>query len=188
MIKHRLDCAYIVSKFKYHTELKSNLLALINKSQYEHVISPDAEVNISKTDWNLSSNFSREWVKYVIEPLLECSLEMYKELGYDGFTIHELWFQQYNTGSEHGWHTHSSNFTNVYYLEMPLSSPKTQIVNAFNQTDIIELDVSEGDIVVFPSFVVHKAPKNSSTERKTIISYNTNSTYSDKIYGKGLAH
>jgi uncharacterized RmlC-like cupin family protein len=100
--------------------------------------------------------------------------------------MQELWFQQYYKNSQHGWHTHSSNFTSVYYLELENDAPKTKIVNAFNQKEIIELNVVEGDIVIFPSFVIHQGPKNISNNRKTIISYNTNATYSDKIYGQGL--
>jgi hypothetical protein len=184
--KYQLDCAYIISKFEHHLELKDILLEQINTSEYENPQHPVAEVNITKADWHISSNFNREWVKTIYPLLSEKMLEMYKELGYDGLTIHELWFQQYQKNSQHGWHTHSANFTNVYYLELPDSAPKTQIVNPYNQTDIIEIEVEEGDILVFPSFVIHRAPINTSTNRKTIISYNTNAVYSDTIYGKGL--
>lgn len=186
MKKYQLDCAYIISKFKYHNQVKDSLLSLIENSESENPVRPDAEVDITRADWHISSNFNREWVKYIYQPLSEEVLTIYKELGYDGLTLHEIWFQQYNQNSQHGWHTHSANFTNVYYLELPNGSPKTQIVNPYNQTDIIEVDVKEGDILVFPSFVIHRAPINKNTQRKTIISFNTNAVYSDNIYGKGL--
>ena len=186
MHKFQLDCAFIISNFQSHEKLKDDLLNIIACSDSEHAISHDAEVDISRTDWNISSNFSRSWVEYFVPHLIPKMKEMYLELGYDGFSIHEIWFQQYRQNSQHGWHTHSANFTNVYYLELPDNSPRTQIVNAFNQSEIIELDVKEGDIVTFPSFVIHRAPINKSTERKTIISYNTNALYSDQMYGKGL--
>jgi hypothetical protein len=186
MKKYQLDCAYIISKFKYHAVLKDLLLEQIDRAEFKNPVHSSAEVNMSKADWHISSNFNRAWVKTIQESLMEQMLEMYKELGYDGLTVHELWFQQYQKNSQHGWHTHSSNFTNVYYLELPSTAPKTQIVNPFNQTDIIEINVEEGDILVFPSFVIHRAPLNTDTNRKTIISYNTNAVYSDNIYGKGL--
>lgn len=186
MKKQKIECAYIISKFKYHDELKSNLLSLIEKADSRVAEDAEAEVYISRTDWHLSSKFSREWVEYVKAPLLEHTLMVYKELGYDGFTIHEMWFQQYYKNSEHGWHTHSSNFTNVYYLELPIDSPKIKIVSPFNQTEIFELEVTEGDHVVFPSFAVHKSAANKSNFRKSIISYNANATYSNNIYGQGL--
>ena len=186
MKKYKLECAYSISKFKPHKELKARLLDLIAESTSEHVVQPHAEVDITRTDWATSSNFTRPWVEYLKQPLVEHMLDVYKDLGYGGYTLHEIWFQQYQKNSQHGWHTHSANFTNVYYLEMPDDAPKTLIVNAFNQQEIIEVEVEEGDILVFPSFVVHKAPINISNNRKTIISYNVNATYTDDIYGRGL--
>lgn len=113
-------------------------------------------------------------------------LEIYNNMGYSGFNVSEIWFQQYLKDSEHGWHIHGGNFTNVYYLELPEGTPKTQIINPYNQKDIIEVDVKEGDLLVFPSYVLHKAPKNISDKRKTIISFNVTVNYSDEIYGKSL--
>lgn len=186
MKKYQLDCAYIVAKFKYHKELKNLLLEQIKNAEYQNVIDSGCDTNILKADWHIAANFKRPWVEFLTPYLKNPVLEIYNNLGYDGYTLHELWFQQYGINSSHGWHTHSSNFTNVYYLEMPADSPKTKIVNPYNQTDIIEVQVEEGDILVFPSFVIHKAPRNLSNQQKTIISYNINATYSNKIYGKGL--
>ena len=38
-----------------------------------------------------------------------------------------------------------------------------------NQEEVIDLNVKEGDIIIFPSFVVHRAPYNKSNSTKTII-------------------
>jgi ectoine hydroxylase-related dioxygenase (phytanoyl-CoA dioxygenase family) len=35
-----------------------------------------------------------------------------------------------------------------------------------------EFPCREGDVILFPSFVVHRAPSNPSPETKTIISFN----------------
>lgn len=186
MQKYRLDCAYIISKFEFHNKMKSDLLDFIENSNFESPQNIPAEVNITKTDWTWSADMSRNWVQYLAAPLMHQLLPMYKELGYDGFKINEIWYQQYLKNSQHGWHTHSSNFTNVYYLELPADSPKTKLVNGYNQSEVIELDVEEGDMVIFPSFIVHSAPINLSNDRKTIISYNIDATYSENIYGKGI--
>jgi hypothetical protein len=186
MKKHHLDCAYLVSKFRYHEKIKEELLLLIDEAEYNSPKVASAEVNITKADWYNATSTTREWFKYLVGPLTEQLKEMYMELGYDGFTIHEMWFQQYLQNSEHGWHSHSSNFTNVYFLELPEGTPKTQIVSPYDQKTVIEVDVQEGDLLIFPSFTLHKAPVNKSSKRKTIISYNIDATYSDKIYGKGI--
>lgn len=186
MRKYHLDCAYLITKFKYHTQIKEQLAEYISKADSQNVVDAGCMTNISRADWHDARNFKREWVQFITEHLKYPVLEIYKELGYDGYTLHDIWFQQYYKNSEHGWHTHSANFTNVYYLELPTGSPKTKIVNPYNQTDVIEVEVEEGDILVFPSFVIHKAPPNNSNQSKTIISYNIDATYSNNIYGQGI--
>ena len=186
MKKFHLDSFFIVEKFKYHEQVKNNLLDLISKVDSQTIISPSAEVNITRCDWCVSTDFNRNWFIFIKNLLFENLIEIYSQLGYDGFTLNEIWFQQYLTNAGHGWHTHSGNFTSVYYLELPIDAPKTQLISPYDQKSIIELNVSEGDIVIFPSYVIHKAPINSSQSQKTIISFNTNATYSDAIYGKNL--
>lgn len=185
MEKHLLESAYLVKKFSKHDEIKEQLLRMLSEADYKSPVAEIAEVNITKTDWHLSTQM-REWVAYINESLMSDMLEMYKYLGYDNFTVTDIWFQQYLKNSEHGWHSHRSNFTNVYYLELPEGTPKTQLVNPYNQKDIIEVDVKEGDLLIFPAYVLHKAPKNISDNRKTIISFNVDSGYSDENYGKNL--
>ena len=185
MIKHKLESSYTVKSFTQHEAHKDKTLELISFSNYKSPKSDAAEVNITKTDWNFS-NTNREWLSYLQEPLMSEMSDIYKNMGYSGFQVNEIWFQQYLQESEHGWHIHGSNFTNVYYLELPEGTPKTQIINPYNQKDIIEVDVKEGDLLTFPSYVLHKAPKNNSDKRKTIISFNTTVHYSDEIYGKNL--
>lgn len=185
MIKHKLESSYTVKSFTQHEAHKDKTLELISFSNYKSPKIDAAEVNITKTDWEFS-NTNREWLSYLQEPLMSEMFDIYKNMGYSGFQVNEIWFQQYLQESEHGWHIHGSNFTNVYYLELPEGTPKTQIINPYNQKDIIEVDVKEGDLLTFPSYVLHKAPKNNSDKRKTIISFNTNVHYSDEVYGKNL--
>jgi hypothetical protein len=184
MKKFHLDSFYTITKFKDHEQIKNGLLDLLADSPYSSPNFPSSEVNISKCDWHISNNFERSWFLFIKDQLLNQMLEIYKNVGYDGFTLQEIWFQQYLNNSGHGWHTHSSNFTNVYYLELPDDAPKTQLISPFDQKTVIEVDIAEGDIITFPSFVIHKGPVNRSLKRKSIISYNTNVTYSDQIYGK----
>lgn len=181
----QLNSFYVVKNFSYHKQIKNELLDLIENSNYDSPYHEMSQVNISKADWFDASNMSRNWVKFLSNFLIKDLIEMHKEIGFDGFKINEIWFQQYFQNSEHGWHTHSSNFTNVYYLELPKNSPKTILLDPFDRKTKIEVDVKEGDLLMFPSYVLHKAPQNKG-ERKTIISYNSDATYSDTIYNKEL--
>jgi hypothetical protein len=185
MIKHKLESSYSVKSFTKHESYKDKTLELISTSKYKSPNVAKAEVNITKTDWDFSRT-DREWLSYIQETLMSEVFDIYDNMGYSGFKVNEIWFQQYLQESEHGWHIHSGNFTNVYYLELPEGTPKTQIINPYNQKDIIEVDVKEGDLLTFPSYVLHKAPKNNSDKRKTIISFNTDVFYDDEIYGHNL--
>lgn len=185
-MKIKLDCAYSISKFEGHNALKDEVLKLIDSSKYFSPVNSDVETNITKTDWPLATDMSRPWVQPLLSDFMDHMLKAYKELGYENFSITEIWFQQYMHESQHGWHVHSRNFTNVYYLEMPTDGPKTLLISPFDQHTVIEADVSEGDTMIFPSFVIHKAPKNLSNKRKTIISFNADVGYPDYQYGRGL--
>jgi hypothetical protein len=176
-----LNFPIITKKFAQHNELKPLLLDAIDKTeQYENLTGPNN--NITKCDWE-SGRFDseREWFKIIKDPLYKHLQSWTNNLGYHDFVIHEIWFQQYATNSQHNWHVHGANFTNVYYLDLPNGSPNTQWVNPITK-QVRDFDVSEGDIITFPSWLIHKAPKNYSDNMKTIISWNMDITLTD-YYG-----
>lgn len=186
MIINSIACPYVISKFEQHSRYKDLILELLDTADFEHAKFDNIETDITKTDWFLGKSLDRKWVKPIIDPLVSHTKNVYSRLGYETILIRELWFQQYHINSQHGWHVHSSNFTNVYYLEMSKESPKTLLLNPLDQTQIIELDCQEGDVVSFPSFIIHKSPKNVNKQRKTIISYNLDVNYSEQQYQKDL--
>lgn len=186
MQKNELKTFYTICSLQKHEQIKDKLLDLINSAESEHVVAEAAETDITRADWHDGQNNDREWVKYFSKTLTQHMSHQLRTLGYHGHHINELWFQQYKNSSGHGWHIHSSNFTNVYYLQFPEGSPKTQIISPWDQKTIIELDVKEGDIVTFPSFVIHRGPPNISDQTKTIISWNLDVWYPDSQYGKNL--
>jgi len=176
MIKNILQIPYTIDKFESHEKIKEELLQLINDSDSENLEKHDDYYadNIYRLDWSQNTNFYRPWVKR-LQPHFEKQINnMINELGFESYFLVATWYQQYMNSGTHGWHTHSDNYTGVYYLELPDETPKTQIVNPLNQTEIIDLDIKEGDIVLFPSFIIHRAPINKSNKRKTIISFDIN--------------
>lgn len=164
-------CPILILKFKSHDTLKHKLLESINTAMGESLI--DGEDNISKTDWNIDKTLRRQYLEIIQAPLVEHLKEAYNSIGVGGFEVHNFWYQQYNTNATHSWHTHAgTHYTNIYYLELLPNGPKTQIINPVTQSIEI-LDVKEGDIVSFPSFIFHKSPPVTENSRKTIISFNT---------------
>ena len=80
--------------------------------------------------------------------------------------ISNLWFQQYFQNSDFGWHSHGGHWALVYYVELPEMSESTEFLNYGH------FDVKEGDMILFPTFLVHQSPIIKSDQRKTIIATN----------------
>jgi hypothetical protein len=176
MIKNLMSCGfYLVEPFKQHDELKPILLSQMEQQEtHDLVVTDDYYTdNVHNLDWKQATNPDREWVKTFL-PYLQFEIKLFMEhLMMEEWDINELWFQQYIKGNTHGWHSHGSNFTGVYYVELPEDSPKTELVQPFTNR-IFEADIKEGDILVFPSYIVHRAPAVEHDVRKTIISFNFN--------------
>ena len=171
--KVKFDSVYTIADFEAHSKIKHDLLNLIDKSPAKSMINEMDQLNITKVDWDNSTDFSRPWVKLLLKDLQPHLGEVFKSMGFDMFKINEIWFQQYFQQASHGWHTHGSNFTNVYYLELDENAPKTVLVNPYTREQFSP-DVKEGQTLVFPSYVIHKSPDDFFENRKTIISWNSN--------------
>ena len=108
-----------------------------------------------------------------------------KILHYEDIELKALWFQQYDKSGVHNWHSHGDNYTGVYYVEMSKENPKTELIEPATDKKIT-LECKEGDIIIFPAFMIHRAPINKSKKRKTIISFNFNFLNIDYDYSKKL--
>lgn len=172
--KSLLQSFYTIGNFPDHSNLKQQVLDLIGNSNSETLIMKDNYYSdkVNKLDWDKARDFDRLWVK-LLKPNIENYLNnLAVALGYQSAIIEEFWFQQYVNGDSHGWHTHGSNFTGVYYIELDERSPKTEIIEPSRQNKKIVMDVHEGDILMFPSYVIHRAPVIKDNLRKTIVSFN----------------
>lgn len=169
-----LDSYYSIGALPQHTAIKQSVLDAIAASKTDTLFSKDDyyEDSVNKLDWSRARDFKRPWVKLLFPHIKNYLDELAFALGYQKSEIDEFWFQQYVAGDSHGWHTHGSNFTGVYYLELNESSPKTEIIMPAKQDRKITVDVKEGDVLMFPSYTIHRAPKLQNDVRKTIVSFN----------------
>lgn len=186
-----LESFYHISEFDKHHLIKNNLLEAINQAEASPLqtdnIKTNAGSDISRTDWKISEDGSRRWVNIFSEFLLNHLDQVYGSMGYSNYSIKQIWFQQYNhIDSKHAWHSHGCCFTNVYYLEMPENSPKTEYIVPYGQYGkdkiVKQFDVKEGTLLVFPSYVIHRAPPMTNTDRKTIISFNVDVSTDSNVY------
>jgi hypothetical protein len=169
-----LNCAAVLKKFDCHKEVKEKLLSMINESWSYRMTNDSYGDNINRLDWSENTNFDREWVKFIKPKLEKHFNECAKSLNYENCNINGIWYQQYIKEDTHTWHIHGENYTGVYYLELPENSSKTELLDQIDINKKITINAKEGDVVIFPSFIIHRSPKIVSNIKKTIISFNLN--------------
>ena len=164
----------VSTNIEQHAEIKEKVLPFLTTGIQDNTVDDYYSDNVHATDWSRARDKDRQWAK-IFEPYLnDILMQVTKSMGYDVFNVDELWYQQYYQDQTHGWHTHGSNFTGVYYIEYAEDSPATQIINSYNQDQMMNLDVKEGSMVIFPSYTIHRGPRVTNNTRKTIISFNWN--------------
>ena len=91
----------------------------------------------------------------------------------------EMWYQKYYNMVEHKTHCHGfTGWSSIIYVEFdPKVHESTRFFSPFRQpwdcdVEVFQPKVKEGDMILFPSSVLHEAPVNRTDTRRTIISYN----------------
>lgn len=163
-----------LDKLKGHNKIKKNLLKLIDDYKADSLNNKDIYYDdlIEKLDWNSSKIPNRPWVQVLLPFINKHFMKCTKKLNLKDFHIRAMWFQQYGKNGTHGWHVHEQNYTGVYYLELPKSAPLTELIDPTNIKNRFKIKAKEGDIVLFPSFVIHRSGKMKTKDRKTIVSFN----------------
>ena len=109
-----------IKNFCYLKHIKESKIIKNKLLKYMEDMPLNTYEEVSKTDWGLSSDYKRPYVKYFINILKPYMQKIVKKLNTKNWLMHNMWFQQYNKNSHHTWHTHPSvQFSSVYYLELP---------------------------------------------------------------------
>lgn len=157
------------TKIENSKRINKELLYLINLIPENPYDNKDSTF-VSHTDYDLPKKMKREWWDYFLNIISPYVDRITKQLNCKQCDIIDYWFQQYTPGSSHGWHNHShSQFSNVYYIECPKGNG-----TIFKDFDI---ECEEGDLITFPSYLIHRSKENTSKLRKTIISYTCDFRY-----------
>ena len=157
-------------KFTFHKKVKKELLEKINEAKVLDTHRCEDNTLISYCDWEERKDLDRPWFQLIKIPMSIHFSYAAKELGFHGHIIRDIWFQQYNKLDCHNWHIHSNNYTGVYYVEND-STCKTELYDSFTKKKFF-INSKEGDLVFFPSFIVHRSPPKKTNKKKTIISWN----------------
>jgi len=182
-----------VFKVDQHEDYKSLLLSSVENMISTNNIQPNEkgyyyDFNIPKAPRTYQPLVETLLYPYAMEIAELYGLKIQRGRGqiHDGSSeLHTFpnmwWFQQYKQGSDFGWHQHSGHWALVYYLELPEMSESTEFLNYDN------ISVEEGDVIFFPTFLVHRSPIITSNMRKTIIATNIEFTVDREmidLYGR----
>ena len=154
-----------------HQEIKAGLLEQIHATESSRVVGGSDE--ITNSDWNTPADAYRPYYGTMLDVFSPVASQLSSELSVLSVDIDNYWFQQYySCGDTHGWHTHAmSMYGMVYYVELPDGAPGTELLV---QKSPYMPPVVEGQVLVFPSQLLHRSPRNFGTGRKTIIAANAN--------------
>lgn len=109
-----------------------------------------------------------------------------------GVKITGCWANISPPGGTHIGHMHPNNFLSaVYYVSVPpganritfhdprhqihILAPDVKEMNVHN-SDYVNIEVEEGMLLLFPSWLIHSVPANASDRRRISISFNINFT------------
>ena len=173
-MKLKVESFALLDKLEGHDVIQSKLIDLIRKDSDNKKMLNDDRNRISYVDYDNSRDWDREHIK-LVKPYLQKHFEKCADAqGYANPVIENMWYQRYcYVGDKHGWHVHGGNFTGVYYLKYNNERPtETQLIQPYDQNKRVMLVAEEGDVVIFPSYMIHKSPALVRNDEKIIISFN----------------
>ena len=172
-----------IQKVKNHIDIKDKLLDLISNTpgeMYTSTSKTDLNYNITFSDWSVKKD--HDYKKYYLEQIFPYFENMQQFINCCKSVIHNVWFHQYNKHDFHDWHIHGGcHFASVYYLELPNKKYATEFYD-FENKKTIKYNMQEGDLIIFPSYIPHRAVKVLDEGRKTIISANYSLELLDKKF------
>ena len=157
-----------INKFQNYNLIKDKLINEIR-------VSPGRQLDdVTKTDWDGANYHHNSLYWNTIFPFIQESynsikLDSYKE--YSNYVTVDwgyAWYQIYEKNSFHSYHTHPGcQYSNVFYVSLPNNKYRTEFFG------IGKLNFEEGDLVTFPSYLLHRSPNNLEQNEKIVISFNT---------------
>jgi hypothetical protein len=170
MKKYLAPTQIFITKIPSHLELKGRIIDIISSDGFSRVSSPHEEIH--KSDYP-SVNVRRPWLDEFFTAVRPCMEEIQAALEVKSWSISGAWYQWYEHGDFHMKHMHPGcSFSAVYFMELPNSSVKTRIYSDSGSAAVKIPDISEGEVLFFPSAMMHESPPNFSGGRKIVVAFN----------------
>lgn len=164
-----LENNFFKSSSEKHIVLKEKILNEIKESPSKENIE---DAKISNQDWTIDRDIKRNYSETFKEIIREHLTEQTKLLHCSSCEVKNFWFQQYENGDTHDWHTHpESQFSNIYFIEC--TKENSTEFKKIGLPETFQIDIKEGEILSFPSFYMHRSKPILDKSRKTVIAFNT---------------
>lgn len=168
-----IDNLFFISDVENHENNKKALLEEIEKMG--RFTFCNKKQNISNTNFHIKDGAIEDTTVFdsiFVHIALAHLEQIRKRFEYEEMFLENYWYQQYEKNDYHGWHNHNRCiFSSVYYVELPDGCSKTTFMIDGKEKQI---DVKEGQILTFASYIRHCSKPNKSDKRKTVIAFNSN--------------
>ena len=163
------EIPFLIFEVEHHLIIKERILNAIQEMGTFSFINKNQQ--ISNSDWQLGREFNRPYVEYLGKVFNDVGEFVTNKFNYEQkVSVSNFWFQQYKSGDYHLWHKHENClFSCSYYVNLSEDNPTTSF-ELFGEE--FEVNVKEGSILIFPSFLNHCSKKNESENIKTVIAFN----------------
>lgn len=170
--KENVHIPFLVMDVNNHQQIKSLILKDINIMYGKSENSENH--NIFKTDLNVDKFLNRPYLAHIHEILTFLCYELTNHFGYpSALQLSKFWYEQHTKGNYSSWSSSAfSSFSGVYFVDLPKGSSKKSFKLLDMEFDFD--DVEEGQILIFPSFLLNSTKENLSVNTKTVICFNLN--------------
>ena len=136
---------------------------------WDKLLEQNSNIGYKKIFLDAAMNKLHEHAEFHIQPEIT-------ELNY-AFNIMHMWFHQMSNADYIDWDNHQyCQWSAVYFVEVPGQEYVTEFLNP-EDCMVIQPKAEAGDMLIFPSWMLHRAPKMNTSKRKTVIAWNMDICY-----------
>lgn len=135
------------------------------------------EHNIFLTSKNVPFNNTDDYINKFTNLFAEEFTKFAKKCNYKTLRFKDIWTVVYDENDYQTPHTHGPiGWSGILYYEYDAKQPSTVFIQPWHNiktglTSMRSLDTQEGDMIFFPSFVMHFCPANHLKKKRKIISW-----------------
>jgi len=167
-----------------HEKILKEIKGLKWSKVFPQILTPNYDTKQYISEYNILDTLSSEIKKNIKLKFEHCLKEAIKSFGFDtDFIIHNSWVNKIKPGNYSEFHNHRNFFLSLVYYphgNFSIIFKKHEIdffeINIKKQNSLVNnlcsIPVGEGDIVIFPAYMLHKIGFNNTKTNRYSIAVN----------------